>query len=58
MNDSTPLACADASPNPEELQNALVLGGGGARAAYQAGVLQYVGEAFPDAAALGTVSQV
>jgi NTE family protein len=28
---------------------ALVLGGGGARAAYQTGVLCYVGEAFPDA---------
>jgi NTE family protein len=28
---------------------ALVLGGGGARAAYQAGVLEYVGEAFPRA---------
>jgi NTE family protein len=27
---------------------ALVLGGGGARAAYQAGVLRYLGEAFPD----------
>lgn len=29
---------------------ALVLGGGGARAAYQTGVLSYVGEAFPQAA--------
>lgn len=29
---------------------ALVLGGGGARAAYQTGVLSYVGEAFPTAA--------
>lgn len=28
---------------------ALVLGGGGARAAYQTGVLRYVGEAFPQA---------
>lgn len=28
---------------------ALVLGGGGARAAYQTGVLKYVGEAFPEA---------
>ena len=27
----------------------LVLGGGGARAAYQTGVLSYVGEAFPEA---------
>jgi NTE family protein len=27
---------------------ALVLGGGGARTAYQAGVLRYLGEAFPD----------
>jgi len=30
--------------------NALVLSGGGARAAYQAGVLRYVGEQFPEAA--------
>ena len=30
-------------------QPALVLGGGGARAAYQAGALCYVGEAFPEA---------
>jgi NTE family protein len=43
------------SPDPEDptasptQQTALVLGGGGARAAYQAGVLHYVGEAFPDA---------
>jgi NTE family protein len=29
--------------------SALVLGGGGARAAYQTGVLSYVGEAFPQA---------
>lgn len=29
---------------------ALVLSGGGARAAYQAGVLKYIAEAFPDAA--------
>jgi len=28
--------------------HALVLGGGGARAAYQAGVLRYLGEAFPE----------
>lgn len=28
---------------------ALVLGGGGARAAYQTGVLRYIGEAFPEA---------
>ena len=27
---------------------ALVLSGGGARAAYQAGVLQYIAEVFPD----------
>jgi len=35
---------------PEDLSAALVLGGGGARAAYQTGVLEYVGEAFPRAA--------
>ncbi len=35
--------------DPEDSSAALVLGGGGARAAYQTGVLQYVGEAFPNA---------
>lgn len=39
----------DDPPPARGRHNALVLGGGGARAAYQAGVLQYVGEAFPDA---------
>jgi len=31
----------------DQLTPGLVLGGGGARAAYQAGVLQYIGQAFP-----------
>lgn len=31
-------------------KNALVLSGGGARSAYQAGVLRYIAEAFPEAA--------
>ena len=35
--------------SPEDFSAALVLGGGGARAAYQTGVLEYVGEAFPRA---------
>ncbi len=35
--------------SPEDLSTALVLGGGGARAAYQTGVLEYVGGAFPRA---------
>lgn len=35
--------------SPEDLSTALVLGGGGARAAYQTGVLEYVGDAFPRA---------
>jgi len=50
----------DPSPPPRNSSNGhpavegsgvsgLVLGGGGARAAYQAGVLQYIGEAFPEA---------
>ncbi len=34
---------------PREPTRALVLGGGGARAAFQAGVLRYIGEAFPEA---------
>ncbi len=38
------------STSSNECRSALVLGGGGARAAYQAGVLCYVGEAFPEAA--------
>ncbi|WP_263784716.1 patatin-like phospholipase family protein [Salinibacter grassmerensis] len=37
------------SGGPAEAPAALVLGGGGARAAYQTGVLHYVGEAFPEA---------
>jgi NTE family protein len=37
------------SPSPASKGAALVLGGGGARAAYQTGVLCYVGEAFPEA---------
>jgi NTE family protein len=40
---------AEGTSDPTVRHNALVLGGGGARAAYQAGVLQYVGEAFPNA---------
>lgn len=36
------------TPPPIRRDCALVLSGGGARAAYQAGVLRYVGEAFPD----------
>lgn len=43
-NNGSPTASA-----PSELTSALVLGGGGARAAYQTGVLRYVGEAFPEA---------
>lgn len=40
----------DSEPrSPDEMHTALVLGGGGARAAYQTGVLSYVGEAFPKA---------
>lgn len=35
-------------PPPVTLDRALVLSGGGARAAYQAGVLRYIAEAFPD----------
>ncbi len=34
-------------PSPDEPTYALVLNGGGARSAYQAGVLRYMGEAFP-----------
>lgn len=37
------------APVPAPAGTALVLGGGGARAAYQTGVLSYVGEAFPRA---------
>ena len=33
----------------DQLDAGLVLSGGGARAAYQVGVLQYIGESFPDA---------
>ncbi len=40
---------AAAISSPSSPSAALVLGGGGARAAYQTGVLAYVGEAFPEA---------
>lgn len=36
-------------PRAEPDDIALVLGGGGARAAFQAGVLSYIGDAFPEA---------
>jgi len=36
-------------PTPHDGTTALVLSGGGARSAFQAGVLQYIGEAFPEA---------
>lgn len=36
-------------PTARPVENALVLTGGGTRASYQAGVLQYVAEAFPEA---------
>lgn len=39
---------AGVSPPAPENRLALVLGGGGARAAYQAGVLKYLGEFFPE----------
>ncbi|WP_105013129.1 patatin-like phospholipase family protein [Salinibacter sp. 10B] len=50
MNDgsSSENGTATLSP-PSRSSAALVLGGGGARAAYQTGVLCYVGEAFPEA---------
>lgn len=34
-------------PSPDDPTYALVLNGGGARSAYQAGVLRYIGESFP-----------
>ena len=34
---------------PRAHKRALVMGGGGARAAYQAGVLRYIADAFPEA---------
>ncbi|MDH3601121.1 MAG: patatin-like phospholipase family protein [Candidatus Tectomicrobia bacterium] len=37
------------NPSLQSNENALVLTGGGARAAYQAGVLQYIAEVFPEA---------
>jgi NTE family protein len=40
----------DAPPPPPAPTRGLVLSGGGARAAYQAGVLRYLAEAFPEAA--------
>ena len=36
-------------PTPHDPTTALVLSGGGARSAFQAGVLRYIAEAFPDA---------
>lgn len=36
-------------PPPVEPERAIMLSGGGARAAYQAGVLRYISEAFPEA---------
>jgi NTE family protein len=36
-------------PAPQKVENALVMAGGGTRAAYQAGVLQYIAEVFPEA---------
>ena len=52
--DCLPQSMSDASTDSETgtsdaAATALVLGGGGARAAYQTGVLEYVGEAFPRA---------
>jgi NTE family protein len=46
MSDGSTQSTTEASG---EASTALVLGGGGARAAYQTGVLEYVGEAFPRA---------
>jgi NTE family protein len=48
MSGSSPNTDEDTSPS-SLAGTALVLGGGGARAAYQTGVLSYVGEAFPQA---------
>ena len=45
---STAPGTTNSTPSDKN-QPALVLGGGGARAAYQAGALRYVGEAFPEA---------
>lgn len=36
-------------PSPHDPSTALVMSGGGARSAYQAGVMKYVSEAFPEA---------
>jgi len=47
--DSANMATNSEPGPPEDSSAALVLGGGGARAAYQTGVLEYVGEAFPQA---------
>ena len=50
MSEESSDGTVDPDPNGSaEAPAALVLGGGGARAAYQTGVLHYVGEAFPDA---------
>ncbi len=47
--DSSDIAADSAPGASESSATGLVLGGGGARAAYQTGVLRYVGEAFPRA---------
>lgn len=50
MDDGAPTeVSASSTDDGTPSRPALVLGGGGARAAYQAGVLCYVGEAFPEA---------
>jgi NTE family protein len=49
-NGSSPSPGTDNGQATAPPGTALVLGGGGARAAYQTGVLTYVGEAFPQAA--------
>ena len=47
--DSAARDSANGPPADASSATGLVLGGGGARAAYQAGVLRYIGETFPDA---------
>lgn len=50
MSEKSSDSASDSSPDASVPPSAaLVLGGGGARAAYQTGVLHYVGEAFPQA---------
>ena len=39
----------ESEPEASDASTAIVLGGGGARAGYQTGVLEYVGETFPRA---------